>query len=69
MNKHFVVGMRILGIVLVAHAMMLIGADEISTIESGAGRKGCGVAVAALPAMIAPLSKFSRKPQHEHKSA
>jgi len=35
MNKHFIVGMRILGIVLVAHALMLIGADEISTIEAG----------------------------------
>ena len=35
MNKHFIVGMRILGIVLVAHALMLIGADEITTIESG----------------------------------
>jgi len=30
--------MRILGIVLVAHALMLIGADEISTIESGSVR-------------------------------
>lgn len=31
MNKHFIIGMRILGIVLVAHALMLIGAD----VESG----------------------------------
>ena len=35
MNKHVIVAMRILGIVLVAHALMLIGADEISTIEAG----------------------------------
>ena len=38
MNKHLIVGMRILGIVLVAHALMLIGADEITTIESGGVR-------------------------------
>ena len=38
MNKHFIVAMRILGIVLVAHALMLIGADEITTIESGGVR-------------------------------
>ena len=38
MKKYFVIGMRILGIVLVAHALMLIGADEISTIESGGVR-------------------------------
>jgi len=35
MNKHVIIAMRILGIVLVAHALMLIGADEISTIEAG----------------------------------
>jgi hypothetical protein len=38
MNKHVTVGVRILGIVLVAHALMLIGADEITTIESGGVR-------------------------------
>jgi hypothetical protein len=38
MNKHVTVGVRILGIVLVAHALMLIGADEITTIESGGFR-------------------------------
>ena len=38
MKKHFVVGMRVLGIVLVAHALMLIGADEITTIEAGGVR-------------------------------
>jgi hypothetical protein len=38
MNKHVAVGVRILGIVLVAHALMLIGADEITTIESGGVR-------------------------------
>ena len=38
MNKHFIVAMRILGIVLVAHALMLIGADEITTIEAGGVR-------------------------------
>jgi hypothetical protein len=38
MKKYFIIGMRILGIVLVAHALMLIGADEITTIESGGVR-------------------------------
>jgi hypothetical protein len=38
MKKYFVAGMRVLGIVLVAHALMLLGADEISTIESGGVR-------------------------------
>jgi hypothetical protein len=38
MNKHVTVAGRILGIVLVAHALMLIGADEITTIESGGVR-------------------------------
>jgi hypothetical protein len=35
MKKFLVVGLRILGLLLVAHALMLIGADEISTLESG----------------------------------
>src|SRR5258705_4287735 len=35
MRKYFVAGMRVLGIVLVAHALMLLGADEIATIEAG----------------------------------
>jgi hypothetical protein len=35
MKKYFVAGMRVLGIVLVAHALMLLGADEIATIEAG----------------------------------
>ena len=30
--------MRVLGIVLVAHALMLIGADEITTLETGGVR-------------------------------
>ena len=38
MRRHFVVATRILGIVLIAHALMLIGADEITTIESGGVR-------------------------------
>ena len=38
MKKHFVVAMRVLGIVLVAHALMLIGADEITTLETGGVR-------------------------------
>jgi len=35
MKKYFVAAMRVLGIVLVAHALMLLGADEIATIEAG----------------------------------
>ena len=38
MKRRFIVGIRILGIVLIAHALMLIGADEITTIESGGVR-------------------------------
>jgi len=38
MKRHLFVGLRVLGIVLVAHALMLIGADEITTIESGGVR-------------------------------
>ena len=38
MRRHFVVALRILAIVLIAHALMLIGADEITTIESGGVR-------------------------------
>ena len=38
MRRHVFVGLRILAIVLVAHALMLIGADEITTIESGGVR-------------------------------
>ena len=35
MQKYLFAGVRILGIVLIAHALMLIGADEISTLEAG----------------------------------
>ena len=35
MQKYLLAGVRILGIILVAHALMLIGADEISTLEAG----------------------------------
>jgi hypothetical protein len=35
MQKFLLAGVRIVGIVLVAHALMLIGADEISTLEAG----------------------------------
>jgi hypothetical protein len=35
MKKYVVAGVRVLGIVLVAHALMLLGADEIATIEAG----------------------------------
>ena len=34
MKKSLIVGLRLLGMLLVAHALMLIGADEISTLES-----------------------------------
>ena len=35
MQKYLLAGVRIVGIILVAHALMLIGADEISTLEAG----------------------------------
>jgi len=35
MPKFVLAGVRILGVILVAHALMLIGADEISTLEAG----------------------------------
>ena len=38
MKNYVFVALRILGIVLVAHALMLIGADEITTIEAGGVR-------------------------------
>jgi hypothetical protein len=38
MKKYFVAGIRVLGIVLVAQALMLLGADEIATIEAGGVR-------------------------------
>ena len=37
MARHLVI-LRVLGILLVAHALMLLGADEISTIEAGGVR-------------------------------
>jgi hypothetical protein len=36
--KYLLFAVRILGILLIAHALMLIGADEISTIEAGGVR-------------------------------
>jgi hypothetical protein len=38
MLKHVLATVRIVGILLVAHALMLIGADEISTLEAGGVR-------------------------------
>jgi hypothetical protein len=38
MQKYLLASVRIVGIVLVAHALMLIGADEISTLEAGGVR-------------------------------
>ena len=35
MPKFVLAGVRILGVILVAHALMLIGADEITTLEAG----------------------------------
>ena len=35
MAKFVVVPLRIFGMLLLAHALMLVGADEISTIENG----------------------------------
>jgi hypothetical protein len=35
MIRRVVSGLRILGILIFAHALMLLGADEISTIEKG----------------------------------
>jgi len=35
MSRIIVTAVRILGLVLIAHALMLIGADEISSIEAG----------------------------------
>jgi hypothetical protein len=36
--KYFLFALRVLGILLVVHALMLVGADEISTIEAGGVR-------------------------------
>ena len=36
--KYFLFAIRILGILLIVHALMLIGADEITTIEAGGVR-------------------------------
>jgi len=36
--KYLLLALRVLGILLVVHALMLIGADEISTIEAGGVR-------------------------------
>jgi hypothetical protein len=36
--KYLLFAIRILGILLIVHALMLIGADEISTIEAGGVR-------------------------------
>jgi hypothetical protein len=36
--KYLFPGLRFIGIVFIAHALMLIGADEISTIEAGGVR-------------------------------
>ena len=36
--KYFLFALRVLGFVLIVHALMLIGADEISTIEAGGVR-------------------------------
>jgi hypothetical protein len=38
MQKYLLASVRIVGIILVAHALMLIGADEISTLEAGGVR-------------------------------
>ena len=35
MQKYLLASVRIVGIILVAHALMLLGADEISTLEAG----------------------------------
>jgi hypothetical protein len=36
--KYLLFGLRVLAFLLIAHALMLIGADEISTIEAGGVR-------------------------------
>jgi hypothetical protein len=36
--KYLLLILRMLGILLIAHALMLVGADEISTIEAGGVR-------------------------------
>ena len=36
--KYLLLVLRVLGILLIVHALMLIGADEISTIEAGGVR-------------------------------
>lgn len=38
MIRRIVAGLRIVGILIIAHALMLLGADEISTIEAGGVR-------------------------------
>jgi hypothetical protein len=38
MSRFILTAVRILGLVLIAHALMLIGADEISSIEAGGTR-------------------------------
>jgi hypothetical protein len=36
--RYFLFALRVLGFLLIVHALMLIGADEISTIEAGGVR-------------------------------
>ena len=38
MKKWLLIGLRLLGMLFVAHALMLLGADEISTLEAGGVR-------------------------------